>query len=58
MPVKIKKLKGGQFEVRTPNGVKSKHTTKKNAMRQQRLLNALEHNPEFKKKVRRTVIGK
>lgn len=43
MPVKITKLKGGKYSVRTPHGVKAKHTTKKNAVAQERLLNAVEH---------------
>lgn len=43
MPVKIKKLKSGKYTVSTPNGVKSKGTTKAKAERQARLLNALDH---------------
>ncbi len=42
MPAKIKKKAKG-FEVRTPNGVHAKNTTKKKAEAQQRLLNALDH---------------
>ncbi len=42
MPVKISKKKGG-YEVRTPNMVHAKKTTKKKAMAQKRLLNAIEH---------------
>ena len=42
MPVKVKKLDGG-YRVSTPGGVKSKKTTKRKAMRQRRLLNAVEH---------------
>lgn len=43
MPVKIKKIKGGRYRVSTPGGIKSKSTTKKKAMSQERLLNAVEH---------------
>lgn len=42
MPVKIKKL-NGKYRVSTPHGVKAKHTTKKKAQAQKRLLNAVEH---------------
>jgi hypothetical protein len=42
MPVKVSKAKGG-YRVSTPGGVKAKHTTKKKAMKQKRLLNAIEH---------------
>lgn len=42
MPVTISKTKGG-YRVSTPNGVHAKHTTKKKAMAQERLLNAVEH---------------
>jgi hypothetical protein len=47
MPVKMRKVKGG-VQVRTPGGVKSKSTTPEKAKAQERLLNALEHNPNFK----------
>jgi hypothetical protein len=57
MPEKVKKVKGG-YRVSTPGGVKAKHTTKKKAEAQVRLLRAIEHNPDFKKKVRRNVLGK
>jgi len=57
MPAKIRKLKGGKYSVRTPGGVKSKGTTKMKARKQQRLLNAVEHNPDFAAKVRRGVLG-
>jgi len=53
MPVKIRKLKSGKVRVSTPGGVKAKATTPAKARRQKRLLNALEHNPEFKKKLGR-----
>ena len=42
MPAKIKKV-GKKFQVKTPNAVHAKATTKKKAQAQQRLLNALEH---------------
>ena len=44
MPVTIKKKKGGKYQVRTPHGIKSKGTTKKKAMAQRNLLNAVEHS--------------
>ena len=52
MPVKIKKLKSGKFQVRTPGGVKSKGTTKTKAKSQERLLDAVDHGwrPTGKKK--------
>lgn len=42
MPVKIVKTDKG-YRVSTPSGTKSKHTTKKKAVSQARLLRALEH---------------
>jgi len=42
MPAKIRKVKGGH-RVSTPNRVHAKKTTKAKAIRQTRLLNALEH---------------
>ena len=53
MPVSIKKNKGGSYRVSTPNGVKAKHTTKAKAKAQERLLNAIEHNPNFVPKHRK-----
>ena len=47
MPVKITKTKG-KYKVSTPNGTKAKATSLKKAMAQQRLLNAVDHNPDFK----------
>lgn len=47
MPVTIKKL-DGEFRVSTPGGIKSRSTTKKKAEAQKRLLNAIEHDPDFK----------
>jgi hypothetical protein len=46
--------------VRTPGGVKAKHTTKAKAEAQKRLLNAVEHNPDFKpshQKMHKRVMG-
>jgi len=48
MPVTIKRLPGGKARVSTPHGVKSKHTTMEKAKKQERLLNAIEHDPDFK----------
>jgi len=56
MPVSIKKNKGGKYQVRTPGGVKAKNTTLAKAKAQERLLNAAEHNPEFRKKLQRKVM--
>lgn len=47
MPVSIKKI-DGKYQVKTPGGIKAKGTTLKKAQRQKRLLNALEHSPNFK----------
>ena len=50
MPVKLKKLKGGKVRVSTPSGPKSYATTLENALKQRNLLNALDHDPDFKKR--------
>lgn len=42
MPAKVTKVKGG-YQVRTPNSIHAKHTTKAKADAQQRLLNAVDH---------------
>ncbi len=42
MPATIKKV-GDKFQVRTPNGIHAKHTTKAKAEAQVRLLNAIDH---------------
>lgn len=47
MPAKVKKV-GKKYQVATPGGIKAKGTTKAKAEAQQRLLNAIEHNPDFK----------
>lgn len=49
MPIKIKKV-GDRYQVRGPHGLHAKGTTKEKAMSQERLLNAIEHNPNFKKR--------
>lgn len=48
MPVSIIDRGNGQYMVRTPNGVHSYHTSLENAKKQRNLLNALEHNKNFK----------
>lgn len=53
MPVKVKKVRGG-YSVSTPNGVHAKKTTLKKAKAQQRLLNAVEHDPNFKPRKRKS----
>lgn len=54
MPVEIRKRKGKKcYSVVTPGGVKAKCTSRRKAIRQERLLNALEHNPRFKPRSRR-----
>ena len=49
MPAKIKRVKGG-YQVKTPNRIHAKRTTKKKAQAQARLLNAVDHGwrPGFK----------
>lgn len=47
MPYKISKS-GSGYSVRSPHGTKAKHTTKAKAKKQVRLLQAIEHNPNFK----------
>lgn len=42
MPVTIRKLKNGKYQVSTPNGIKAKGTTKAKALKQKRLLDAIE----------------
>ena len=44
MPVKIRKVKKGKYQVSTPGGIKSKGSTLANAKKQKRLLNAVEHS--------------
>lgn len=47
MPVRITKVDG--YRVSTPHGVKAKKTSKKKAMKQKRLLNAIEHGKPTKR---------
>lgn len=59
MPAKIAKLPSGDYQVRTPNAVHAKGTTLKKAKSQQRLLNAIDHNPEFAAMIKsRRKVGK
>lgn len=43
MPVKTRRLKDGKVRVRTPGGIKARGTTQDKAVRQKRLLDAIEH---------------
>ena len=43
MPVRIRKVKGG-YSVSTPSGTKAKRTSRRNAIRQRNLINAIEHS--------------
>jgi hypothetical protein len=43
MPAKIATLAGDGYRISTPGGTKAKKTTKKKAVKLQRLLNALDH---------------
>jgi hypothetical protein len=52
MPAHATRLPSGKYRVATPNRVHAKATTKINAEAQVRLLNALEHNPDFKRQLR------
>lgn len=53
MPVRLRKLKSGKVRVSTPDAVHSYATSIENALKQRNLLNALEHSPEFAKKLRK-----
>ena len=48
MPVKVRKING--YRVSTPGGTKAKHTTKKKAEAQRRLLQGIEHGLVPRKK--------
>lgn len=52
MPAKVRKLPSGKYEVRTPHGVHAKGTTKAKAEAQKRLLNALDHGLDLKRRRR------
>lgn len=43
MPARVSKNKDGSYKVATPGGTKAKRTTKKKALAQKRLLNAIDH---------------
>ena len=43
MPYKVSKTKGGKYAVTGPSGTHAKGTTKKKAVAQKRLLQAVEH---------------
>lgn len=51
MPYEIKAVAGDGYDVinSETKDVKAHHTTKEDAERQVRLLNAIEHNPEWEK---------
>jgi hypothetical protein len=53
MPVIKRKLPSGKVQVRTPGGVKAKATTLAKALKQERLLNAVEHGWKPTKKARK-----
>jgi len=48
MPVKITKTGKGTYRVSTPNQVHAKSTTLAKAKAQERILNAIEHNPNWR----------
>jgi hypothetical protein len=48
MPYTSKSIGKGRRQVRSPHGIKARDTTPAKAKRQIRLLNAIEHNPDFK----------
>lgn len=53
MPATKRRLPNGNYQVRTPNGIHAKNTTKAKAEAQERLLNAVEYSdwrPTGKKK--------
>lgn len=58
MPYSTHSVGKGRVQVRSPHGVKAKSTTPANAKKQIRLLNAVEHNPEFREKLKKQVLRK
>ncbi len=56
MPVTIRKVDG--YRVSTPGGTKAKHTTKKKAEAQKRLLNAVEHSDWRPTGKKQNILGK
>ena len=57
MPYTESKVKGG-YSVSSPHMVHAKHTTKAKADAQMRLLNAIEHDPNFKPRKKGFGVGK
>jgi hypothetical protein len=57
MPVTVKKTKKGCYSVKTPHGTKAKCTSKHKAKAQERLLNAIEHNPSYREKLKSRVMA-
>lgn len=57
MPVKIRKTKKGCYSVKTPNRTHAKCTSKEKAEAQARLINAVEHNPSFREKLKHRVMS-
>lgn len=49
MPAKVEKV-GGRYQVRTPNGLKARGTSKEKAQKQVRLLEAIDHGWKPKKR--------
>jgi len=52
MPVKIRKLKSGKYRVKVGKRVVARRTTKRKAMRQKRLLQAIDHGFKPRRKKR------
>ena len=52
MPARLVRNRDGTYRVVTPNATHAKHTTKRRAQAQARLLNALEHGwrPTYKRR--------
>lgn len=53
MPAHKIALPRGGYKVESSGGTHAKHTSKSKAEGQVRLLNAIEHNPEFAEKIRK-----
>lgn len=53
MPYKLARQRNHKYTTSSPNGVKGRNMTLGNAKKQIRLLEAIEHNPEFKMKLRK-----
>lgn len=52
MPYNTTKNKDGSYKTTSPHGVKGYHMTAPNAAAQKKLLQGLEHNPEFAKHIK------